>query len=133
MSTRSSISHFQPDGSIKQIYCHSDGYLKGVGGCLLSFFNSEEKAAELMALGDLSGFNNDGEVSAFHRDRGEDWEDVAPHKYTTFVDWRVDGDWQSFDYAFKDGTWFLYFPKIKKFKKLTENLIAGGEEEFITF
>lgn len=55
MSTRSSIAVLQPDGKVKSIYCHWDGYLKGgVGQTLFEDYNSEEKANELISLGGLS-------------------------------------------------------------------------------
>jgi hypothetical protein len=50
MGTRSSISVLQKDGSIREVYCHYDGYITnyGVGERLLKFFNSEELANDLL-------------------------------------------------------------------------------------
>lgn len=54
MSTRSRIAVIQPDGKVKSVYCHSDGYCSHNGNLLLNFHNTEEKANELVSLGDLS-------------------------------------------------------------------------------
>ncbi len=54
MATRSTISVLQKDGSVKSIYCHFDGYIKGVGRTLQNYYNSEELANRLVSLGDLS-------------------------------------------------------------------------------
>lgn len=54
MSTRSRIAVLQENGKVKSIYCHSDGYLKGVGQTLLTFYNTYERANAIIALGDLS-------------------------------------------------------------------------------
>ncbi len=104
MSTRSAIIT-KIDGRYHGIYCHSDGYLAGVGRTLLEHYSDPAKVAELLALGDLStlgsviGEKHDfdwtltayagGDWSkvrddpryemckAYHRDRGEPLHAVA--------------------------------------------------------
>lgn len=41
------------------IYCHSDGYLRGVGVTLLAHYSTPEKVAQLIALGDLSALGEE--------------------------------------------------------------------------
>lgn len=54
MSTRALIAKELKNGKYKTIYCHSDGYPKGVGKTLLTEYNTEEKLDALLDLGDLS-------------------------------------------------------------------------------
>lgn len=95
MSTNAFIG-IRENNSITYIYNHSDGYLEYLGRMLLEYYNSEEKAKALVALGDVSvvkeklapaegtvhGFDYDKRqegVSVFYgRDRGEDWESIKP-------------------------------------------------------
>lgn len=93
MSTRSMIFKENQDGSFTGIYCHFDGYPGYVGRCLKRFYASEEMIDKLIALGDISSLDESpddppadhsfsspakGYVVAYHRDRGEPFEDVAP-------------------------------------------------------
>lgn len=54
MATRNTIAAVQPDGTIKQIYCQHDGYIERNGLYLKTYYNSLEKANELIDLGDIS-------------------------------------------------------------------------------
>ncbi len=74
----------------KGIYCHHDGYLNGVGRILQKYYTTDNKVKSLISLGDISSIGpNLGTkhnfleydfdvVTAYHRDRGDKWEDVAP-------------------------------------------------------
>lgn len=54
MGTRSTIGIKSEDGTIKAIYCHWDGYPEGVGSILAEYYNSKDKAEELINLGGFS-------------------------------------------------------------------------------
>ena len=54
MSTRSNIMCQEPNGSVLSAYCHMDGYLTGVGRSLLTYYNNDEIAFELVANGYMS-------------------------------------------------------------------------------
>lgn len=54
MSTRSRIGRLTEEGAIESVYCHSDGYLGGVGQILADYYSTEEDVKKLIALGDLS-------------------------------------------------------------------------------
>jgi len=54
MSTRSTISKVNQDGTITSIYCHWDGYYSNNGKLLLENYNDEKKIDELLSLGSLS-------------------------------------------------------------------------------
>lgn len=57
MATRSRIGVVQKDGKVISIYCHNDGYCSGVGDDLFRYHNTEEKANQLMGLGDISSLH----------------------------------------------------------------------------
>lgn len=89
MSTRSNIVIRYADGTEKGIYCHSDGYINGVGAVLLEHYYTKDKVECLIGLGDLScigdytnpnpelphswGNAQPNVCVAYHRDRGEDF------------------------------------------------------------
>lgn len=52
MSTRSRIGMVLPDGNVRSIYCHSDGYPEYVGAVLHEYWG--EGVIPLLNLGDLS-------------------------------------------------------------------------------
>jgi hypothetical protein len=70
MSTHASIIYKTADG-YAGIYCHFDGYPSHTGRVLNRHYSQPAKVAELIALGDISGFARDGLPDAY-RDRGED-------------------------------------------------------------
>ena len=91
MSTRSAIILRLNDGTYQGIYSHWDGYPSHNGKILFDHYKTYEKVNELVDLGSISvlastikpsntshDFANceDGVVVAYHRDRGDDWEDV---------------------------------------------------------
>jgi hypothetical protein len=85
MATRSAIGYKTPEGKIRAIYCHYDGYPAGVGHTLETEYQEARKIAQLVELGDAStlgpklfgtadhSFNTpDADVTVFYgRDRGE--------------------------------------------------------------
>ena len=73
MATRSSIGVKLPNGHIKAIYCHWDGYPSGVGYTLKESYTTEEKINALIELGDLSVLGPEiGEKQNFN-DPHPDW------------------------------------------------------------
>lgn len=54
MSTHSYIGVIEEDGTLKYVYCHSDGYPSYLGRMLLTHYNAPELATGLVNLGDLS-------------------------------------------------------------------------------
>ena len=137
MSTRSTIGIKLEDGSVKAIYCHWDGYPKHQRP-LLKHYNTKEKVEELIALGSLSilgeeigvkhpfdaVIKKDDDVTekldaytalygkmckCYHRDRGEDWEDVKPVTFSNTRKWKSDMRNSSCEYSYlfsvKTGKW----------------------------
>lgn len=54
MSTHSMIGHLQPSGTVRAIYCHSDGYPDHVGAILAKHYATQARAVALLDLGGLS-------------------------------------------------------------------------------
>jgi hypothetical protein len=93
MATRSTIACKLADGSIRQIYCHWDGYPSNNGQLLLDHYNSQELAELVTSIGDMSllaasvecpkghSFDNrvDGYTVFYGRDRGENGTEPRTH------------------------------------------------------
>ena len=116
MSTRSSIGVKLPNGNIKAIYCHFDGYPSGVGQTLTEHYTTEEKINALMELGDLSvlgpeigekqDFNDHANHNrdwclAYGRDRGENRE---VETYSNIKEW-VSAMWVNYYYLWNGTNW----------------------------
>ena len=56
MSTRSNIAIETKDGKIKAVYCHSDGYIKGVGKTLINNYKNYDDVEQLKS--DMSEIKN---------------------------------------------------------------------------
>jgi hypothetical protein len=117
MGTHSRIGKLLPNGKVKSIYCHYDGYLHGgVGEDLINHYQDEEKVDALLELGNLSGlgkeigqkqdFNdfprqNPDWCLAYGRDRGEknqEAKEVSLNEYETNLNWE-------YIYLYKEGKW----------------------------
>jgi hypothetical protein len=97
MATRSRIAIENQDGTVDSIYCHFDGYLRGVGKKLMEHYD-KEKLKNLIELGDISVLGESTEdTEAYHRDRGEDLHS------THFLD--VEG---LFENGFRSGEEYIY-------------------------
>lgn len=112
MSTRSSIAVEHESGRVDAVYCHFDGYVDGVGKALVERHNGRSEAAALVSLGDLSTVAGDRTVTAYHRDRGEEWDSVKPKEYANKADYlaRVGleiGD-NGYRYIYSGGAWWVW-------------------------
>lgn len=120
MSTRSQIAMEMPDKTIRSVYCHSDGYLEGVGMTLMEFYRDPAKVEQLIALGGISSlgaeigkkhpFDQRGGnvVTAYHRDRGEELEIAVNVDRDEFTDQFSKNIGSEYLYLFRDGTWYMY-------------------------
>lgn len=133
MAARSYIGVKQDDGTVKGVYCHNYGCLQHTGALLLVYYDTEEKAKELIELGDISLLGEKltsskdspeahsydtpqkGVTVAYHRDRGE------PLIISTFKDeaaFYAPNTVIEYHYLFKNGKWY-----VDK-QELTKDLIA---------
>jgi hypothetical protein len=106
--------------TIKTVYCHFDGYPRGVGAMLLKYYDSV-KANHLVSLGDISylekeieppegvehSFNAPAEaVTVFYgRDRGE--TGVGFHTFICEAELNLYKDQFEYCYLMRGGEWFL--------------------------
>jgi hypothetical protein len=106
--------------TIKSVYCHFDGYPRGVGAMLLKYYDSV-KANHLVSLGDISyleqeiepaegvehSFQNpaDGVAVFYGRDRGE--KDVGFNTFCCEAEFNLYKDQFEYCYLMRDGQWFL--------------------------
>lgn len=119
MATRSTIAMEFTDGTVKQVYCHWDGYLEGVGKTLVEHYTSLEKVESLLNEGSISilgkdigekhSFDDhlDGEFCTFYtRDRGDS------HHVSSFGsidDYERHRQYEEFDYLLtQDGVWNVF-------------------------
>ena len=132
MATRSTIALEFADGTVGQVYCHWDGYLKHNGKILLNSYMDPFKLRDLIDLGDVSTlaaeigvkhpFNNPGswgspEYLAFEeqygnmckfygRDRGEDSTNARYFK--DFADYVQNHQYEEYEYILRtDGVWYV--------------------------
>lgn len=112
MSTNCDIAQKTDDGKVRVIYSHWDGYPQYVGKMLLEHYNVQEKIEALLNFGDMSILEATPEGSTFyHRDRGEEWEDVQPRIFDDEKSFLSRRDINEWNYLFKDGQWFVCFGK----------------------
>ena len=81
MSTRSLVAIELPDGKVKSIYVHSDGYVEGNGKLLVEHYATYDKAIKLFDYGNCSYLGETtNECSFYKRDWGRDGiEDTATY------------------------------------------------------
>lgn len=121
MSTRCSIAMQLSDGRVTGIYCHWAGDIHQNGVTLYKHYQCTEKIQALIALGHLSSLgaelapdparehswqNSQKDVCvAFHRDRGDSWENVAP--VTACIKEFYETQCQEVDYLWRDDAWWV--------------------------
>lgn len=104
MATRCHIGMQTSTGAVLSIYCHNDGYLSWTGKRLQAF-DTLEKVEALIGLGDCSSIGDSIEDStAYHRDRGESYEDTRAHLSSDLKEFESWAD-EDYTYLFADGVW----------------------------
>jgi len=113
-----------PDGAIKAIHLHWDGYPCGAGAILSGWYNTPVRLEQLFALGDLSSLGTKLEpdpekehskyksqedvVLAYHRDYRERM--VPPRIFTAKAAYELNGKSvldADYLYLFEGGKWFV--------------------------
>ena len=119
MSTRSNIAIELPDGKVKSIYVHSDGYPNGVGHCLLEHYNDYKKARALFKFGNASYLGSTlKECSFYERDWGREPDAGQSHNNEWCLLNCISGDcFIEYVYLFKKGHWYVSEQKSIKVPK----------------
>ena len=137
MATRSTIALEYADGTIRQVYCHWDGYLENNGRCLQEYYSDPVKLGKLIDLGDLSSLgsvigtkhdfdDNYGGVCTFYgRDRDED--SVDARCFENYEDYLINMQAEEYNYILRliDGqpVWFVsHYESQNRFETLTQAL-----------
>ena len=117
MATRSNIAYKTPEGKIRSVYCHWDGYPEHNGEMLRRYYTEARKIAQMVELGSISylrknvfpvgeghTFENPQEdVTVYYgRDRGETGQETR--EYDDIPSW-ID-DMEEYAYLW-DGTQWL--------------------------
>ena len=142
MATRSRIGIECPDGSVRSIYCHNDGYPSHNGKILNDHYTTREKVEELIELGDISVLKKDVTAPegashtfdrpyedvtvAYCRDRGEEYS--APRKDASLAKF-LKSDYEEYGYVFTlNNEWVVcqrYASGAIEFEPLTDVLESG--------
>jgi len=140
MATRSTIALEYEDGTVRQVYCHWDGYLSHNGQILLQHYTDKEKVENLIDLGDLSSLAEEiGEehdmdslekrrdhedwCKFYGRDRGE--ADTEARVFDSFKDYKENHQYEEFEYILRrDGLWWV--SEYGRDYKLLEDAIADA-------
>ncbi len=114
MATRSTISAVYPDGSVRSIYCHWDGYPENNGRLLQDHYQNWDKIQTLLDLGNLSSLapeigvlhNGDHRYCEFYgRDRGELGDEAL--EFASEDQFFSHSQTEEFNYFYRDGQWYL--------------------------
>ena len=113
MSTRSRIGLELTNGSVISIYCHFDGYPEFNGVKLVEHFNSYEKVAELIDLGDISclwtnaGWNNETLPETGPLPYSARGEDCPPRLDANLNEYLADGEEYAYIFT-QNNEWVCY-------------------------
>jgi len=126
VSTNAAIGLAMPDGTIKAVYLHWDGYIEhgGAGETLAGHYKDREKVEKLIALGFLSSLgaevapdpafphswaNPQPNVTvAYHRDRKERLQPAVEFKdKDSFAEEAKSNMWAEYAYLFEEGCWLV--------------------------
>ncbi len=121
MSTRGTVSVLLLDGRVRTVYVHFDCYLMGVGRTLLAFWNSQELAEQITAMGDMSILGQRIEPKGFHsyddpesgtcvffgRDRHE--TGMGPSIWISIHEYNLINQSEEYNYLFFDNAWHVSY------------------------
>jgi len=131
MSTRARIGIQLPDDSILSVYHHFDGYPEGLGVKLVDYYNTYEKASELIDGGNMSNCYSD---SKFNVETGEftpiadpkptyyGGDNEAPILSKNFDEFTRIDCWQEYSYVFVTDRWVAYSTE-QKFDENYEKIV----------
>ena len=130
MGTSASIGYTVQNG-IRASYLNSDGDPETAGQELVNCYTTIKDVDTLVGLGDLSSLGPSiHETTAYARDRGEDWAEVAPRYYRDKMEWIQNGPSAEFFYLFdcETLTWRCFLDN-ERFISLPEPVVAETESD----
>ena len=116
MATRSNIAYRTPEGKIRSVYCHWDGYPAHNGEMLVRYYQEARKIAQLIELGSISALRENihykgkhdfdapqEDVTIFYsRDRGEQ---LSIQEYDDIPSWIA--DMEEYAYLWNGQEWLV--------------------------
>ena len=94
------------------VYCHSNGYLDGVGSALKESVDTYDKALNLVIGGDMSILDKNS-VVRYAKRVGEEWQYIKPKQ--NFLFGNMFDEMVDYIYLFEDGKWrYMYTHDIEK-------------------
>ena len=135
MATRSNIAYRTPEGKIRSVYCHWDGYPAHNGEMLVRHYQEARKIAQLVELGSISALREhihfvgehdfdapQDDVTIFYgRDRGESGQETR--EYEDIPSWIEDmeeyaylwngREWLVNDHRERDDNGFPIFSRVE--------------------
>jgi hypothetical protein len=100
MATRSRIAIELPNGKVKSVYCHNDGYLEGVGRALKGLFRNGTAPKKVEA------YIDEGDRSTAHLSYKEWRDEDCPPKMHESKEAFFSGDIQEYGYLYtKEKKW----------------------------
>tara|TARA_B110000259_G_scaffold68205_1_gene80377 strand:+ start:2163 stop:2570 length:408 start_codon:yes stop_codon:yes gene_type:complete len=131
MSTRSAIGYLTPNGNVRAIYCHWDGYVNnGVGEMLINHWQPAYRVAQLVESGHMSQLEIDIKSSYFYgRDRGET-VDISTDEFESILEFSSSylGDCEYVYLYTRDG-WLVQTEERKTFTRVDTYLQAEKNME----
>lgn len=113
MATRSKIGLMLPDGMVKSVYHHWDGYPEWLGHILTKRYTDKTTIDSLLDGGDISCIESDHDwdrnelcnpMTLYYKDRGEDCPFLI-EDYNTFLKCYRG---EEYVYLFKNNQWYCY-------------------------
>lgn len=146
MATRGQIAYLADPNTVFSTYIHYDAYPEALGKTLTTYFNSDEKAGDLVMDGnDIRFIDDDGTVERFDRGgakqiRGEEPEELFSELYS-----HADNAAADYVYVWLEDKWVAlkiskgrqYFistllDQIRKMEPTDEAYHIGGNKEVVT-
>ena len=148
MATRSNIAYKTPEGKIRSVYCHWDGYPAHNGEMLVRYYQQARKIAQLVELGQISSLDQDvfptpnsghsfdspeeGVTVFYGRDRGETM--VGTQEFEDIPSW-IDNmeeyaylwngqEWLVNDHGERDANGFPIFNRV-------EDVVTDAQREMM--
>jgi len=152
MATRSNIAYRTPEGKIRSVYCHWDGYPAHNGEMLVRYYQQARKIAQLVEMGQISSLDQDvfptpnsghsfdspeeGVTVFYGRDRGETM--VGTQEFADIPSW-IDNmeeyaylwngqEWLVNDHGERDANGFPIFNRVEDVVTDEQRRMIGWDE-----
>jgi len=124
MSTRSAIGYMTPNGSVRAVYCHFDGYVtNGVGETLVTEWQAAYRVAQLVESGDMSQLGYDlTDCIIYGRDRGE--TDASTNEFESVLEYIKFYDDCEYFYLYTRDGWLVQTEAGGRFTRVDTYLQA---------